>query len=328
MTKNNFWHSRNVFVSGCTGLLGSWLTDELVNKSANVVGLIRDDFHSSNFHSLNLLNKITKVDGSVEDFNLILRTINEYEIDTIFHLAAQTIVGTATKSPISTFESNIKGTWNILESARQVDTERVIIASSDKAYGIHEKLPYEETTCLKASHPYDVSKACADLIAQSYYKTYKLNVGITRCGNLYGGGDFNFSRIIPGTIKSLLNDEIPIIRSDGKYIRDYFYVKDAVNSYLMLAEKLMKHGISGEAFNFGTEKPVSVLEVVDMLIEISGKKNITKKILNEAHNEIKAQYLSCEKARRLLNWKPKYSLKDGLKETYEWYKSFYSRIIV
>ena len=318
----NFWQSKNIFITGCTGLLGSWMTDELVNQGAKVVALMRDDVHLSNFHNLSLLKKITKVDGSVEDFGLILRTLNEYEIDTIFHLAAQTIVGTANRSPLSTFETNIKGTWNILEAARQLDIPRVLTASSDKAYGSHEKLPYKEDAQLTGSHPYDVSKTCADLIAQSYFKTYKLNVGITRCGNLYGGGDFNFSRIIPGTIKSIMENQPPIIRSDGKFIRDYFYVKDAVGAYLLFAENMHEKKLAGEAFNFGTEKPITVIELVDEIIKISGKKNIRPKILNEAKNEIKSQYLSCEKAGRLLNWKPKYTLSQGIKETYEWYEKY------
>ncbi len=262
------------------------------------------------------------VNGKVEDFSLILRTINEYEIDTIFHLAAQTIVGTANRSPLSTFEINIKGTWNILEAARQLHTPRTIIASSDKAYGSHEKLPYKEDAKLIGSHPYDVSKTCADLIAQAYIKTYGLPVGITRCGNLYGGGDLNFSRIIPGTIKSLHSSEPPIIRSDGTYLRDYFYVKDAVSAYLLFAEKLSEPQITGQAFNFGTETPISVIDVVNMLVGISGKK-LKPKILNEVKNEIHSQYLSCEKARRLLNWKPKFTLQQGLKETYGWYSGYF-----
>ena len=323
----NFWHSRNVFITGSTGILGSWLTNELINKGANIVALVRDDVHSSNIHSLNLLKKITRVNGNVEDFGLILRSVNEYEIDTIFHLGAQTIVGTANRSPLPTFETNIKGTWNILESARQLDTKRVIIASSDKAYGSHEKLPYIEDAKLAGSHPYDVSKSCADLIAQAYYKTYGLPIAITRCGNIYGGGDLNFSRIIPGTIKFLIENQSPIIRSDGKFIRDYFYIKDAVKAYLLLAEKLYENGVTGEAFNFGTESPIDVISVVGEIIRISRKNHIRPKILNEAQNEIRNQYLSCEKARRLLNWMPDYTLIDGLKETYEWYVSNMTKII-
>ena len=325
MYADNFWSGRNVFITGATGLLGSWLTNEIVTKKANVVCLVRDELINTNFDVLRLKDKVTIINGDVENLSLVLRSLNEYEINTIFHLAAQTIVGTANKSPLSTFETNIKGTWNILESARDLDTERVIIASSDKAYGSHEKLPYTEDAKLTGSHPYDVSKSCADLIAQAYYKTYGLPVGITRCGNIYGGGDLNFSRIIPGTINSIMENQPPIIRSDGKYIRDYFYVKDAVNSYLVLAEKLLEEGITGEAFNFGTENPISVLKLVEMIINLSGKRDITPKILNGVHNEIKEQYLSCEKARTLLNWKPKYTLHDGLKETYNWYEEYFQR---
>ncbi|MBT6774417.1 NAD-dependent epimerase/dehydratase family protein [Candidatus Woesearchaeota archaeon] len=320
---NNFWQTKNVFVTGGSGLIGSWLTQELVNRGANVICLIRDEVNSSNFKSLNLNKKVTLVKGEIENFDLILRTINEYEIDTIFHLAAQTIVTTANRSPRSTFETNIKGTWNILEAARQLNTKRTIIASSDKAYGTHEKLPYVEDAKLSGLHPYDVSKSCTDLLAQSYHKTYNLPVAITRCGNIFGGGDLNFSRIIPGTMRSLLNDEPPVIRSDGEFLRDYFYVKDAVNAYLLLAEKLCEPEVVGQAFNFGREEPISVLDLANMIIELSESTHKSV-ILNEAKNEIRIQYLSCEKARKILNWKPQYTLKQSLAETYEWYKKYFS----
>ncbi len=323
-SETNFWKSKNVLVTGCTGFLGSWLTAELVKKSANVVGIIRDDVYSTNFSAMNLRDKITVVKGDITDYELVLRALNEYEIDTIFHLAAQTIVGTANNSPLSTFDTNIKGTWTILESTRIVGVRRIIVASSDKAYGNQEMLPYKEDAPLIGSHPYDVSKSCADLIARAYHISYGMNIGITRCGNLFGPGDINFSRIVPGTIKSIIFGEEPIIRSDGKFIRDYFYVKDAVNAYLLLAENVEKKGISGEAFNFGTESPITVLELVEEIIKISGKK-IKPIILNEAKNEIREQYLSCEKARKLLSWKPAFSLRTALAETYKWYEEYFTK---
>ena len=323
-SETNFWKSKNVLVTGCTGFLGSWLTAELVKKSANVVGIIRDDVYSTNFSAMNLKDKITVVKGDITDYELVLRALNEYEIDTIFHLAAQTIVGTANNSPLSTFDTNIKGTWTILESTRIVGVRRIIVASSDKAYGNQEMLPYKEDAPLIGSHPYDVSKSCADLIARAYHISYGMNIGITRCGNLFGPGDINFSRIVPGTIKSIIFGEEPIIRSDGKFIRDYFYVKDAVNAYLLLAENVEKKGISGEAFNFGTEIPITVLELVEEIIKISGKK-IKPIILNEAKNEIREQYLSCEKARKLLSWKPAFSLRTALAETYKWYEEYFTK---
>lgn len=321
---NKFWKNRNVFVTGCTGLLGSWLTKALVERGANVTGLIRDLVPKSNLNWSGFNDKINIVRGEVEDYFLLERTINEYEIDTVFHLAAQTIVTIANRNPISTFESNIKGTWNILEACRMAPlVKRIIVASSDKAYGDQEKLPYDENTPLEGRHPYDVSKSCADLLCRAYFETYKLPVCVTRCGNFYGGGDLNFNRIVPGTIRSVLNNERPIIRSDGTLVRDYFYIEDAVEAYILLAERIEELKIQGEAFNFSNELQITVLELVNKIIKIMGC-NLKPKILNEATNEIKHQYLSAKKAREILNWKPKYTLKEGLQRTVKWYKEFFT----
>ena len=318
-----YWKDKNVFVTGATGLLGSWLVKALVDKGANVVCLVRDIVPKSNLYLNGYYKKVIIVNGRLEDYFLIERTLNEYEINTIFHLGAQTIVGTANRSPLATFESNIKGTWNVLEAARNSEIiERIIVASSDKAYGEHEKLPYSEDMPLKGKHPYDVSKSCADLIAQSYYNTYNLPVGITRCGNFYGGGDLNFNRIVPGTIKSVLNNERPVIRSDGGYIRDYIYILDAVEAYLFLAEKLDNPTIRG-AFNFSNESQVTVLDLVKMIFKQMNREDLEPLILNEAKSEIKHQYLSARKAREMLGWKPKYNLETGLRETIEWYNNFF-----
>jgi CDP-glucose 4,6-dehydratase len=321
---DTYWKDKNIFVTGATGLLGSWLVKELVDNQSNVVCLIRDFVPKSNFYINGYNKKTINVEGSLEDFFLIERILNEYEIDTIFHLGAQTIVGTANSSPVSTFDSNIKGTWNILEASRKSRLiKRIIVASSDKAYGEQEKLPYDENMALIGRHPYDVSKSCADLIAQSYCYTYNLPIGITRCGNFYGGGDLNFNRIVPGTIKSVLNNENPIIRSDGKYIRDYIFIKDAVKAYMTLAESL-DNKIRG-AFNFSNESQVSVLEIVDMILNLMNRKDLTPIILNEANNEIKHQYLSAKKAKTEIGWKYDYELDDGLKETILWYKEFFNK---
>ncbi len=323
----NFWDGRNVFITGCTGLLGSWLTKALIEKGSNVVGLIRDLVPHSYLYSSDFANKINIVRGEVEDYFLLERILNEYEIDCVFHLAAQTIVGIANRNPISTFESNIKGTWNIMEACRRNPlVKRIVVASSDKAYGDHEKLPYNEETSLQGSHPYDVSKSCADLIAQAYFKTYQLPVCINRCGNFYGGGDLNFNRIIPGTILSVLRNEPPIIRSDGTFIRDYFYIKDGVEAYICVAEKMEELNIYGQAFNFSNEIQVTVLELTNIILELMDRKDLKPIILNEAKGEIKHQYLSAQKAREVLKWKPHYTLEQGLKETIEWYKEFFERI--
>ena len=325
--KNKFWKNRNVFITGCTGLLGSWLTKTLVEKDANVIGLIRDLVLKSNLNWSGFNNKITIVRGEIEDYFLLERIINEYEIDTVFHLAAQTIVTIANRNPFSTFETNIKGTWNILESCRRTPlVKRIVVASSDKAYGDQEKLPYDENAALEGRHPYDVSKSCADLLCRTYFETYKLPVCVTRCGNFYGGGDLNFNRIIPETILSILNNKQPVIRSDGTLIRDYFYIEDAVEAYLLLAEKMENKEIHGEAFNFSNELQITVSEIVEKILEVMDS-NLKPVILNEVTNEIKHQYLSAQKAKRILGWHSHYTLKESLKKTIDWYKLFFKDTI-
>jgi CDP-glucose 4,6-dehydratase len=271
-----------------------------------------------------VIERVNQVRGELEDTALLMRALNEYEIDTVFHLGAQTIVGTAARSAASTFESNIRGTWSLLEACKSCSrlVKRVIVASSDKAYGAHELLPYTEAMPLEGRFPYDASKACADLIALSYFHTYRLPVAITRCGNLFGGGDLNFNRLIPGTIRSVLRGEAPVIRSDGQYVRDYFYVRDAVCAYLCLGERLTD-GFAGEAFNFGNETPVSVLELVQQILSLMRQEGLQPVILNEATNEIRRQYLDCSKARRLLEWTPQFGMEQGLREAIEWYTKYY-----
>lgn len=324
---DNFWKDKNVFITGCTGLLGSWLTMELVNKKgANVTGLIRDLVPKSNLNWLGFHNEINVVRGNVEDMYILERVLNEYEISIVFHLAAQTIVRIANRNPLSTFETNIKGTWNLLEACRRVPiVEKIVIASSDKAYGEQDNLPYIEQAPLRGRHPYDVSKSCADLIAQAYHKTFDLPVCVTRCGNLYGGGDLNFNRIVPETIRSVINGERPIIRSDGTFIRDYFYVKDCVEAYLLLAEKMDEQNIHGEAFNFSNEIQMTVLEITKNILTLMDRTDLEPQILNQVKSEIKHQYLSAEKARQMLGWKPKYTLEEGLKETIQWYRSYFDK---
>lgn len=320
----DYWRDRNVLVTGCTGLLGSQLTGMLVEQGANVVGLVRDMVPKSNLIQTGIFDRINIVRGSVEDYFTVERTLNEYEIDTVFHLAAQTIVGIANNNPLSTFESNIKGTWSVLEACRRVPTvKKMVTASSDKAYGDQEKLPYDETSPLQGSHPYDVSKSCADLLAHAYYDTYKLPVCVTRCGNFYGPGDLNFNRIVPGTIWSVLKGEAPTIRSDGTYIRDYFYVKDGALAYLHLAEKMQDPKIHGEAFNFSNELQITVLELTTKILKLMGKTDMKPVVLNQASNEIKHQYLSAKKAREMLGWESKYDIDDALKETIAWYKELF-----
>ncbi|MDR4200483.1 CDP-glucose 4,6-dehydratase [Bacillus altitudinis] len=322
---SGFWNGKNVFVTGCTGLLGSYLVKELIDQGANVTGLVRDQVPRSNLYQGSQFEKMNVVQGALEDMQTIERALGEYEIDTVFHLAAQAIVGVANRHPVSTFEANILGTWNVLEACRrQPLIKRVIVASSDKAYGDQEQLPYDEDMPLNGKHPYDVSKSCADLISHTYYNTYGLPVCITRCGNLYGGGDLNFNRIIPQTIQLVLKGKAPEIRSDGTFIRDYFYIEDAVKAYLLLAEKMEEKGLAGEAFNFSNEIQLTVLELVDKILKAMGSE-LKPRILNQGTHEIKHQYLSAEKARKLLDWKPDYSIDEGLEKTIEWYREFFQK---
>lgn len=323
MSKETFWENKNILITGCTGLLGSCLTESLVSKNANVIGLVRDSVPKSRFYQSNIRNNVVTVRGEIENYFLLERIINEYEIDTVFHLAAQTIVTLANRNPVSTFKANIEGTWNILEACRRAPlVSRIVVASSDKAYGDQPVLPYDEKTPLEGRHPYDVSKSCADLICRAYFETYNLPVCVTRCGNFYGAGDLNFNRIIPGTIRSVFHHQRPLIRSDGSPRRDYFYIHDGVEAYLLLAEKMNNKKIRGEAFNFSTESPYSVLEIVQNIIDIMGS-DLKPDLLNQATNEIQDQYLSAKKAKKMLNWASKYTLDVGLKETIDWYTHFF-----
>lgn len=322
-----FWNERRVLVTGATGLLGSHLVAELLRRKASVVCLVRDWVADSEAVTSGTLGKCRVVRGELEDYETTLRALNEYEIDTVFHLGAQTIVGTASRSPLSTFEANIKGTWVLLEAARQMAgrVQRVIVASSDKAYGEHPVLPYTEDAPLIGRYPYDVSKSCADLITLSYFHSYRLPVAVTRCGNLYGGGDLNFNRLIPGTIRAVLKGDSPVIRSDGTFVRDYFFVRDAVQAYLALAERVPEEGFIGEAFNFGTETPLSVTQMAGEILRIMGREDLSLTILNQASNEISRQYLDCAKARARMQWAPNWTLDDALRETVAWYRDYFQR---
>jgi len=303
------WHGRSVLVTGCTGLLGGWLTQALVEAGAAVVGLIRDWVPQSRIVDEGVIERIRSVRGSVDDLALLERVLNEYEVETVFHLAAQTIVRIANRNPVSTFESNVRGTWTVLEAVRRTPTvRRLVVASSDKAYGEHKELPYTEETPLQGRHPYDVSKSCADLLTQAYVATYDLPACVTRMGNLFGGGDLNLSRLIPGTIWSVLRGERPLIRSDGLYSRDYIYVEDAVAAYLSLAEQMEGNpAVVGEAFNFSYERPM---------------------ILDEVRSEILHQSLSAVKARERLGWRPRFDFDEGLRRTVVWYRQAFEKGIV
>lgn len=325
MTKE-FWLDRPVFVTGGTGLLGTWLVRRLLAEKADVICLIRDGIPQSQLFHPETFKKIKVVWGDVRNQQLLERTISEYEINSIMHLAAQTIVGIANRNPMSTFETNIQGTWNILEAARRNSTvEQIIVASSDKAYGSHDQLPYEETTPLQGRYPYDVSKSCADLLAQSYASTYSMKVGITRCGNFYGGGDLNWNRIVPGTIRSVVRGLNPVIRSDGKSIRDYFYAEDGAAAYMLLAEHLShRSDLAGEAFNFSNELQIPVLELVKKILALMNS-DVNPIIRNEKLKEIPHQYLDASKARRLLNWSPLFTLDQGLIQTIAWYQDYFQK---
>ncbi len=315
---------RPTFVTGATGLLGGWLVRRLLSAGADVVCLVRDWVPQSELVRARLVDRVKVVRGDVRSQSELERVLGEYEIDSVIHLAAQTIVGIANRNPVSTFETNIAGTWSLLEACRRSPAvKQIVVASSDKAYGEHHQLPYTEDAPLAGNHPYDVSKACTDLLAQTYAVTYDLPVAVTRCGNFYGGGDLNWNRLVPGTIRSVLRGQRPVIRSDGKFSRDYFYVEDAAAANMLLVECMATDNLlRGHAFNFSNEMPVTVLELVKRILGAMGS-DFEPELRNDAPNEIHHQSLSADKARRLLNWRPLFTLDDGLRATIDWYKEFF-----
>lgn len=334
----NKLYNKNILVTGGTGFVGSHLVEELVKQKTNVITTYISTDPKSYFFSQKLDKKTIMVNADVCDFDKVFDIVTKFKIDYIFHLAAEALVDVAYHNPRRTLESNIIGTVNILESARLYpNIKGVIVASSDKAYGKltrcrivpgeysapgktgYQMVPgkYIETDPLKGDHPYEVSKSSADLIAYSYFKTYNLPVVITRFGNVYGEGDLNFSRIIPDTLKSLVRGYVLGVRSDGKYVRDYLYVKDVVNGYLLLVSRIDE--IKGEAFNFGSEETLSVLELIK-LIEKSLKKKVKFRILNTAKNEIPYQSLDYSKIQKKLGWRPKHKLNKMIKQVFSWYK--------
>lgn len=325
MSANNFWKGRSVFVTGATGLLGSWVVPELVQRGASVVALVRDGSPRSRLVADGWIDRINTVRGSLTDDGLVRRALAEYEVDTAFHLGAQTLVGVAKHDPIGTLEANVRGTWMLLEAARQTGVKNVLVASSDKAYGHSDNLPYKEDHALRGLFPYDVSKSCTDLITTMYARTYGLGAVVVRCGNLFGGGDLNFSRLIPGVIAATLRNEPFLIRSDGKFVRDFLYVEDAADAYLRLAEALVAdRGLAGEAFNFGLELRPTMLELTEKVLAMMGRGDLRPVVQNIASAEIREQYLDAGKARARLGWTPRYGLDEGLRRTIDWYRKFLS----
>ena len=318
------WRDRPVLVTGATGLVGGWLVRSLLDAEADVVCLVRDWVPQSELNRSQMVEKVKVVRGDVRDQRLLERALGEYEIDTVIHLAAQTIVPIANRNPVSTFDTNVAGTWALLEASRRTPTvSQIVIASSDKAYGEQASLPYDETMPLQGVHPYDVSKSAADLIAQSFASTFGLPVIVTRCGNFFGGGDLNWSRIVPGTIRSVLRNNRPVIRSDGQYVRDYFYVEDGASAYMFAAERLASNReLAGQAFNFSTEQPITVIDLTSLILKLMGS-SLEPDVRSEASNEIRRQYLSSHKARTVLGWTPQFTLEDGLRRTIEWYRDLF-----
>jgi len=318
------WTDRRVFVTGATGIVGSWLVKELLDRGAHVVVLVRDWDPQSELVRSGTIARTSVVNGCLEEYATLERAINEQEIDTVFHLGAQPIVTTALRNPLPTFEANIRGSYNLLEACRVHSglVKRVVVASSDKAYGDAPSLPYTEDMPANGRHPYDVSKSCTDLIAMSYAHTYGLPVTVARCGNIYGGGDLNWSRIVPGTIRSLWLGQRPVLRSNGRYTRDYVFVQDVVAAYLALAERSDADGVRGEAFNFSPESRVTVLEITETIQRLMGRSDLDPVILDQARAEIRDQYLDSTKAKSRLGWTAQHSLESGLADTILWYRRF------
>ena len=322
--RSPFWRQRRVLVTGASGMVGSWLVKALLAAEASVIVLVHDADPQTELYRSGDIRRCSTVLGSLQDLWSLERAVTEHEADTVFHLGAQTIVGTANRFPLPTFETNIRGTYQLLEVCRlhRDIVHRVVVASSDKAYGDREQLPYTEDAPLTGRHPYDVSKSCADLIAQAYHRTYGLPVAIARCGNVYGGGDLNWSRIVPGTIREFLHGRPIVLRSDGTYVRDYVYVKDAVQGYLRLAQCLDSGQVRGEGFNFSNETPLTVRQIVAALQQAMGCEHLEPVVENSARGEIRDQYLSAAKARTVLGWAPQYDLNSGLAETIAWYRDY------
>ncbi|HLC76300.1 MAG TPA: NAD-dependent epimerase/dehydratase family protein [Candidatus Peribacterales bacterium] len=313
---------RRALVTGATGLLGSHLAKELVSRGIEVVALVKEREPHSIFESEHLEEKIDVIDGKLEDIAALEHAIVDTKVDTVFHLAAQALVEEGVKDPLGTFEANIRGTYNLLEVCRNTKAvERIVAASSDKAYGTSPTLPYTEDMPLRGEHPYDVSKSCMDLLCQAYAHTYNLPLCVVRCGNIYGPGDVHFSRLIPGIVRHIVEGKQPEIRSDGTFIRDYLYVEDVVDGYLKVAEAMDRLDVRGQVFNLGPNKPFTVIEVVNMILSVMGKKDLGLVIQNRVKDEIHDQYLSGAKAEKLLGWKPKHSLEEGLKKTIPWYET-------
>ena len=327
VTAADFWAGRRIFVTGATGIVGGWLVKDLLAAGAHVIALVRDADPQAEFYRSGDYRRTAIVNGRLEDFRTLERAINEHEIETVFHLAAQPIVGVAHRAPLQTFEANIRGTYNLLEACRQHASlvRRVVVASSDKAYGAQPALPYTEEMPLHGRHPYEVSKSCTDLIAQSYFATYDLPVAIARCGNVYGGGDLNWSRIVPETIRACLSGVRPVIRSDGTFVRDYIYVKDVSRAYQRIAEAMDDPNVRGEAFNFSPEQAVTVRDLVTRIQRLMDCEHLTPDVRNTAQGEIHSQFLDATKAKRVLGWKPRYTMDEALAETIAWYKEYVRR---
>ena len=322
-----YWSDKRVLVTGASGMVGSWLTQWLVESGAHTVAFIADTDPQSELVRSGTINKVSVVNGRLENYDDIERAINNHEVDSIFHLGAQPIVGAADRAPRHTFESNIQGTWNLLDACRVLSplVKRIVVASSDKAYGTQPILPYTEDMSMNGDHPYEVSKSCTDLISTTYARTYGTPVTIARCGNIYGGGDLNWNRIVPGTFRSLLRGEQPVLRSDGTFVRDYLHVDDIVSAYLTLGEQTDNPAFAGQGFNFSDESPLTVMAIYKAICEAAGRKDTEPQILNAASSEIKNQYLDSTKAHNVLGWRASVTLDDGLKKSFNWYRNFFAR---
>jgi CDP-glucose 4,6-dehydratase len=318
-----FWDGRSVFVTGCSGFLGGWLARALLDHGARVSGLVRGAAAARPLYADGLADRVSTVTGSIGDLTLLCDALAEHDVEVVFHLAAQAITSAARRDPIGTLDTNIRGTWNVLEASRRSGSVKAfVLASSVKVYGAQPSLPFSEDAPLNGCQPYDASKIGAELISSTYHRAYELPVVITRCGNLYGGGDLHWDRIVPGTIRAASEGRRPVVRGGGTPLRDYLYVEDAIDAFLRLAQVAREPAIAGQAFNIGTGASSSELEMTEQILRAMDREDLKPEVLPASPHAIIHQSLATDKLRAATGWTATRELEDGLARTVAWYRDY------